>query len=110
MLRPMQGTSIASLLVSRTLLSGGLVVAALVGSAALGGCVNRNIAAETVTWQAADDLDCPPSDIKIQELRINLYYANGCGSGRQYQVSGPCTEDSDCSAGDVRGMGKGVGP
>ena len=66
--------------------------------------------AETVTWQAAEDFNCPPSDIKVKEIRLDIYYADGCGVGREYQVSGACSSDSDCLAGDVRGMGKGVGP
>ena len=82
----------------------------MISVVALTGCATKNVAAETVTWQAAEDFNCPPSDIKIQEVRIHIYYATGCDTGRQYQVSGECTKDSNCMAGDVRGMGKGVGP
>jgi len=84
--------------------------AALGAIIASSSCVNQNVAAETVTWQASQDFDCAPSNVTIKEIRLQIYYAAGCNQARQYQVSGACTKDSNCIAGDVRGMGKGVGP
>lgn len=107
----MRGISASRFPTPRILLSlASVVTGALIASTVLGGCVNQNVAAETVTWQAAEDFNCPPSDITIQEIRIHLYEAAGCDNHRQYQVSGECTKDSNCMAGHVRGMGKGVGP
>jgi hypothetical protein len=109
MLSFMGRIALKELFLARTNLARALTGGALTAFA-FGGCVSKNVASETVTWQAAEDLDCAPSDIAIKEVRLNIYYAGGCGTGREYQIAGECTKPSNCMAGDVRGMGKGVGP
>lgn len=66
---------------------GGLAVLALL--AAQGGCyaTGNRPALPQVRMQAERDLDCPGSDIRIQEELSGMYKAVGCGRTARYRAA-----------------------
>lgn len=66
----------------------GMAAAAALGAA---GCANAGL----VRARAAQDLDCPEKEIKVEEREMSTFDARGCGRQASYAVrAGEVTTDT----------------